>query len=351
MNAILRFIALSLIFILPAAAEDLPDPDGKPADMSKPVKVYILMGQSNMLEFGKVAGDNDGALENAVKNKGLYPYLVDDSGAWTVRQDVRNVAVMGSGGPGKNKVRKNDWLQVAGGKIGVEIGIGSYMGHFHDEPVLILKSAIGNRSLGWDLLPPGSPSYEFTDPKDGKTYVYAGFGETPLRWEKGTEPEPIGWTAGVQYAGDVARAKEVLDNLDTYYPGATEYEVAGFFWWQGDKDRYNAGHAQKYEENLVNLIKALRKEFDAPEAKFVCATLGQTNKDNAKDNEKAIIEAKFAVSDPSKYPDFKGDVATVYTHPLSKGGASNGHYSGNAETYMNVGEAMGKAMVELMKGQ
>ncbi len=63
---------------------------------------------------------------------------------------------------------------------------------------------------------------------------------------------------------------------DKYYPGATEYEVAGFFWWQGDKDRYNAGHAAKYEKNLVNLIAALRKDFNAPNAKFVCATLGQT---------------------------------------------------------------------------
>ena len=50
-----------------------------------------------------------------------------------------------------------------------------------------------------------------------------------------------------------------------------------------------------------------------------------------------------------KYPEFKGNVATVYTNPISMGGASNGHYGGNAETYMNVGEAMGKAMVELMK--
>lgn len=350
MNLTLKslFALLALFLTLPAAADDLPDPDGKEADVSKPVKVYILMGQSNMLEMGKVAGDTDGALEHAVKSKDLYPFLVDDAGAWTVRQDVRNVAVMGSGGPGKNQVRKNDWLQVAGGKIGVEIGIGHHMGHAHDEPVLILKSAIGNRSLGWDLLPPGSPSYEFTDPKDGKTYVYAGYGETPLRWEKGTEPEPIGWTAGVQYAGDIARAKEVLSDLDTYYPGAKGYEIAGFFWWQGDKDRYDAGHAQKYEENLVNLIKQLRKEFEAPNAKFVCATLGQTDKDNAEGNEKYIIEAQFAVSDPGKHPEFKGAVATVYTHPLSKGGASNGHYGGNAETYMNVGLGMGEAMVGLL---
>jgi hypothetical protein len=335
----------------PCLAAELPDPDGKPADMSQPVKVYILMGQSNMLEMGKVAGDAAGTLEHAIKSKGLYPYLVDDAGKWTVRQDVRNVAVMGSGGPGKTQVRKNDWLQVAGGKIGVEIGIGNHMGELHAEPVLILKSAIGNRSLGWDLLPPGSPSYEFTDPKDGKTYVYAGYGQSPLRWEKGTQPEPINWKAGLQYDGDIARAKEVLDNLGTYYPGATKYEVAGFFFWQGDKDRYNAGHSQKYERNLVNLIKQLRKEFNAPNAKFVCATLGQTDKDNATGTEKDIIEAQLAVSDPSKYPEFKGNVATVYTHPLSKGGASNGHYNGNAETYMNVGEGMGKAMVGLMRNQ
>lgn len=351
----LLMVAALLMIASPAICADvpdeLPDPDGKPADMSKPVKVYILMGQSNMLEMGKVAGSQDGALEHAVKTKNLYPYLVDDAGNWTVRQDVRNVAVMGSGGPGKNQVKKNDWLQVSGGKIGVEIGIGSYMGELHDGPVLILKSAIGNRSLGWDLLPPGSPSYEFTDPKDGKTYVYAGYGQSPLRWEKGTEPEPIGWTAGVQYDGDIARAKEVLNNLSTYYPGAKEYEVAGFFWWQGDKDRYNAGHSQKYEENLVNLIKQLRKEFNAPDAKFVCATLGQTDKDNATGTEKDIIEAKFAISDPAKYPEFKGDVATVYTHPLSQGGASNSHYGGNAETYMNVGQAMGRAMFELMQNE
>ena len=48
-----------------------------------------------------------------------------------------------------------------------------------------------------------------------------------------------------------------------------------------------------------------------------------------------------------KYSEFAGNVATVYSHPLSKGGSSNGHYNGNAETYMNIGEAMGRAMVNL----
>ena len=69
-----------------------------------------------------------------------------------------------------------------------------------------------------------------------------------------------------------------MADLGTYYPGAQKCEVDGFFYWQGDKDRYNAGHATRYEFNLVNLIKQLRKDFNAPNAKFVCATLGQTSK-------------------------------------------------------------------------
>ena len=102
--------------------DKLPDPDGKPADMTKPVQVFILMGQSNMLEFGKVKGGKDGCLDYAVQQEGLYPFLVDERGAWTTRQDVRNVAVGGSGGPGKIRVRYNSWMTV-GGRIGVEIGV------------------------------------------------------------------------------------------------------------------------------------------------------------------------------------------------------------------------------------
>ena len=67
-------------------------------------------------------------------------------------------------------------------------------------------------------------------------------------------------------------------------------------------------------------------------------------------NEGLILNAQLAVDGSSgRYPEFKGNVATVYSHPLSKGGASNSHYGGNAETYMNIGEAMGRAMVELLK--
>ena len=47
--------------------------------------------------------------------------------------------------------------------------------------------------------------------------------------------------------------------------------------------------------------------------------------------------------------EFKDNVITVYTHPHSQGGASNSHYNNNAQTYMDVGLAMGEAMMKLLK--
>jgi hypothetical protein len=337
-SAITRTFTLGLIMalVLPLAANP-----GK-------VKVFIIMGQSNTLEMGKVKGDKEGTLEHAVKNEKLYSFMVDGAGNWTTRKDVRNVHVMGSGGPGKTREMRNDWLTVSGGKIGIEIGIGHQLGDALDEPVLILKSSIGNRALGWDLLPPGSESFEFTD-KKGVTWVHPGYKGSPERWKKGEEPKKIGWYAGMQYDGDIARAKKVLAELDKYYSGAKEYEVAGFFWWQGDRDSRSAALSGRYEKNLAHLIKTLRKDFDCPNANFVCASLGQTKKGST-DGGGKILNAMQAVDGKSgKYPEFEGNVASVYTHPLSKGGSSGGHYGGNAKTYMNVGLAMGKAMVKLLK--
>ena len=359
MNGAYKKAALVLAALLSAnltvlAAElpkVLPDPDGKPADMSKPVQVYILLGQSNMVGAGRIAGEKEGTLENAVKAKKKYPYLVDDEGKWTVRKDVRYVRVIGSG-TGSMRRFNNEWMTIKGGRIGPEYGIGHYVGYAVDAPVMILKSCIGNRSLGWDLLPPGSERYEVEekDRKTGetKTFVYAGYKDSPSKWEKGTEPKKITWYAGMQYDGDVANAKTVLAELDKHYPGAKGYEVAGFFFWQGDKDRYNAAHADRYEQNLVRFIKQLRKDFNAPKAKFVVATLGQTKK-GATGNEGKILEAQLAVDGKTgKYPEFKGNVASVYANPFCHGGASNGHYGGNAETYMDTGEAMGRAMADLI---
>jgi hypothetical protein len=100
------------------------------------------------------------------------------------------------------------------------------------------------------------------------------------------------------------------------------------------------------------LIKLLELAgIDLKKAKFVLATLGEAEKGSSGNGGK-ILDAQLAVDGESgKHPEFKGNVATVYAHPLSLGGSGNSHYNGNAETYMNVGEAMGRAMVRLLKSE
>ena len=365
----LESLALTTLALSPfATASAAEQPGSKPADMTKPVQVFILLGQSNMVGLGKVKGP-DGSLEFAVKEKKKYPYLVDEAGAWAERKDVRYARVMSGRGGGMQRFN-NEWMTVKTcNTIGPEFGIAHPLGNAVEAPVLILKSCIGNRSLSWDLLPPGSERFEFTV-KDRagveKKMVYAGYKDKPDSWEmdpaKGlkTEPgpwvdkktgKPIDWYAGKQWDDDLSYAKTVLNELDKHYPGATKYEVAGFFFWQGEKDAGNPGHAARYEQNLVHFIKSVRKEFNAPKAPFVLATMGESVK-GGEGNGALVLNAHLAVDGATgKYPEFKGNVATIYTNPMAQGGSGNGHYGGKAEVYMDVGEAMGKAMVGLLAGK
>ena len=354
-------VLAAALCVAPLSAADvptpLPDPTDKPADQAKKVQVFILLGQSNMLGFGRIdPEDQQGTLSQLVKKQGKYPYLIDDDGNWTERKDVRNVHVMDGRGASLTEFTKfndikNEWLTVKKGHIGPELAFGHIMGHVLDEPVLILKACIGNRSLGWDLLPPGSERFEF----DGKTY--AGYKDKAPSWVEGEPKKEVNWYAGRQYDADVGHAKEVLKNLEKYYPGyqGQGYEIAGFVFWQGHKDQ-NPAHASRYEQNLVRFIKTLRTDFDAPNAKFVLATIGFEG-DKLSGPGLTIANAQLAVDgDTGKYPDFKGNVKAIDARPfwrdkeVSPSGAGY-HYNHNAETYMEVGDRLGRAMAELLAGK
>lgn len=331
----------------------LPASDGTPANQTKPVKVYVMLGQSNMLGFGRVEPkDTKGTLEYLVHTKGMYTHLVDDAGNWITRQDVRYVHVMDQRGVDYRDLEKfgvvrNEWL-VPNKSFGPELGFGQVMGYYHDEPVLLLKACIGNRSLGWDLLPPGSERFEH----EGK--IYAGYKDVANFWDKGAEPKPVPWYAGRQYDADIAHAKSVLKELSKYYPDYQNqgYEVSGFVWWQGHKDQ-NAALASRYELNLAHLIKSLRNDFQSPNAKFVIAT-GCGNP-GTEGFGKQIAEAQLAVDGESgRYNEFIGNVKSVDTRDLWRDSAESPvnqghHYNHNAQTYYETGERLGRAMAHLLE--
>ena len=357
---VLRLGLAALVFLaaaLPGSAATAPRPplarpDDKAPDQTRKVKVFILMGQSNMVGMGDINPDTKpGTLTTLTKTEKKYPFLVDDEGKWTVRKDVYYYDA---------RVKKSSPLSLTsnnGASIGPELGFGYVMGQVLDEPVLILKSCIGNRSLGWDLLPPGSERYEAEVTERGQKIrkVFAGYKDSPDSWVKGTEPKPIAWYAGKQYDDDMANAKAALADLAKIYPDykGQGYEIVGFVWWQGHKDQ-NAVHTARYEQNLVRLIRCLRKDYNAPNAKFVLATgCGNPGREGFG---LQIAEAQLAVGDAKKHPEFAGNVKAVDSRDLWREATVSPkdqgyHYNRNAETFMEVGLRLGWAMADLLQNR
>ena len=84
------------------------------------------------------------------------------------------------------------------------------------------------------------------------------------------------------------------------------------------------------------------------------ATIGFDGKD-LKGHGLTIAKAQLAVSgETGKYPEFKGNVKAIDARPfwrdksVSPTGAGY-HYNHNAETHLLAGDALGRAMAELLE--
>ena len=312
-----------------------------------PFKItYFTAGANGLGWMARM--DIPGTLTTLVKQEGHFPWLVDDAGKWTVRKDVWY--------QGEVTAAAKKWLTIGCGagsnNIGPELGFGHVLGHYHDEPVLIIKSSQGNRSLWWDFCPPGSERWEHGG------MVYAGYKDTTARWEKGSTPKSVNWYAGKQYDDCFQAVHKVLDNFGDKFPQWKDqgFEIAGFVWWQGHKDGGDEVTAKRYEQNLVHLIKTLRKEFKAPDAPFVVGTVGFGGWE-MEGPHKIIADGQLAVSgDKGKYPEFKDNVLSVETRGFwveaDKSPKNQGfHYNQNAGVYYRVGDAFGRGMVKLLEGK
>lgn len=285
-----------------------------------PFKITYINGGSTALWLSKEDLVGKGDLEIVTKRDKKFQNLVDDEGNWTVRNDVYYY-------DGRINFKGSPLSPTSNGRaIGPELGFGHVMGTFHDEQVLLIKTAMGNRSLGFDFRPPSSGR---TDPDS--------------KWES------------LEYKLMVEGVRKTLARIDKIVPGykGQGYEIAGFAWWQGHKD--GGSPKAEYEKHLVNLIKDVRKEFKAPRLPAVVATVGFGGHGM---NEKylPILAAQMAVGDPKQHPEFAGTVASVdirdFWREVDDSPVSQDyHYNRNAETYLLVGDALGRAMVRLLGGK
>ncbi|MEE2888268.1 MAG: sialate O-acetylesterase [Planctomycetota bacterium] len=281
------------------------------------LKVYILAGQSNMEGHAKIE---------------TFDYIGDDPATAPMLKEMR-------GSNGQPRVCGDVWISYltggrsgngeglgkltagygsrrkpaeSGGKIGPEFTFGLYMDKVTEEPILIIKTAWGGKSLHTDFRPPSAGPYQPT--KDDIKRKKFETAEQKAALEKAT---------GHYYRLMVAHVQHVLGDIKRVYPGYDAkkgYEIAGFVWFQGWNDLVNRSvypekkqkRFAKYTGWMADFIRDVRKDLSAPDMKFVIGVIG-VNGTNPNEKMSALREAMVATS---LQAEFKGNVAAVRTAPF-----------------------------------
>ena len=344
---------LLVVFSLPCTPAEPPEWEASKSD--KPVKVFILAGQSNMegrgfpeplawqvtqdefrsrythfIKDGDFEAFNAKVKETTDENNRRSPptYL------WSKRKDVWI-----------NYLGKHGDLTVGYGApregFGPEFNFGHVIGNYYDEQVLIIKTSWGGRALARGFLPPSSMASneeyqrqtdafnaeveEWNKAEPARIEAYnkrvteqnrTQEKKRPLRTFKPKDTvtlEEYKLQFGKDYRNMVNEVHTCLEEIKDRFPGyrGQGYEIAGFVWFQGWNDQYN-DRWLSYEANLANLMRDVRAEFKAPDMSIVVGQMGQDGmKVDKKDSPRDFIkkaQASVPVSD-----EFKANAVCVHT--------------------------------------
>ncbi|MHC4202016.1 MAG: sialate O-acetylesterase [Planctomycetota bacterium] len=290
-----RFTALVVVMAMSAIAAE-----------ARPMKVFILAGQSNMQGTARVRTierlnitEDSKQMYQDMKVKGGLPSAVKDAyGVYFTAGDMKK----GSARP--LSVQKGPLKPGFGGEMtgntsfGPEYTFAIHMQKHLKEPILIIKTAWGGRDLLQQFRPPSAGKYEKDKDRHGNP-------------------------TGHYYSLIIRHVKEVLADPGKYHPGYDKnagYEIAGFVWFQGFNDlvgRYPAKDGKgpkdfsEYSRLMACFIRDIRKDLKAPKMPFVIGAIGIGGPiENPKDNQYSLREAQVA---PASLPEFKGNVAAVRT--------------------------------------
>jgi alpha-galactosidase len=337
---------LSTLFLIVCLLPGIPVQAVEP---QKPVKVFILAGQSNMEGKAKLSLLDYQAKQPATSD--LFKHLRKDD-KWIVRDDVwikflerKGKLTVGYGSPGC---------------IGPELEFGTVVGDHYPEQVLLIKTAWGGRSLYRDFRSPGAglPPQEVLDKL---------LAEQKKR-KPDTTLDDVKKPFGASYRAMLEEVHGTLANLKTHFPdyAGQGYELAGFIWFQGWNDMISKDYTAEYTTNLAHFIRDARRDFKSPKLPLV---IGQMGVDGLKANE-GLTTFKAAQAAVTELAEFKGNVALVKTDVFwdtdaeavfKKGWRENleewnkvgsdypYHYLGSAKTMCRIGRAFAEAVLELRK--
>lgn len=339
----MRHLRRTIVVILVLCAPRLVAAAAAP----KPVKVYLLAGQSNMEGKAKMSLVEYQAQQPATRD--TFKHLRKDD-AWVERDDVwikflnrKGKLTVGYGSPKC---------------IGPELEFGTVVGDHYDEQVLLIKTAWGGRSLFRDFRSPsaGLPPAEVLDK------MLADL----KRRNPAATLDDVRKPFGASYRVMLEEINTTLADLKGHFPDypGQGCEVAGFIWFQGWNDMINADYTAAYTANLAHFIRDVRKDLKSPKLPFVIGEMG-VGGDDPDANLKKFKAAQAAVA---QMPEFAGNVALVKTDSFwdkeaaavyKKGWRENldawnkvgsdypYHYLGSAKTMLAVGKAFAEAVLKL----
>ncbi len=318
-NLIIKNLIFATMLLIPTLGF-CADPD------TKPLRVFILAGQSNMEGHARIE---------------TFDYIGDDPATAPLLKRMR-------GANGKPKICDHVWISYFtgsgesngegfgkltagygsrpkpnedGGKIGPEFTFGLALDEKLKEPVLIIKTAWGGKSLHTDFRPPSAGPYVLNDWQKANYPKQEGHG-IPKDFEK-WKADKIKET-GVYYRLMIEHVKRVMADPKRVCPAydpAAGYEISGFVWLQGWNDMVDGhvypkhgkpGRFDTYSECLSHFICDVRRDLSSPKMPFVIGVMGVGGAKASGDE----VEFRKAMTAPSLLPDFKGNVTAVPTAPF-----------------------------------
>ena len=286
----------------------------------RPLKVFILAGQSNMQGHANVSTFD--SMHDDPRTAPLLKQMRDKDGKPRVCDNVW-ISSVGCLGDAYTDLREQTGrltvgygaFGVEGNRIGPEFTFGLTMEERLGEPILLIKTSWGGRSLHTDFRPPSGGAYAWSE------------SELAQHKKRGDDLEKVKAekvkATGVYYREMIAHINKVLKDIKRVVPGYDPkrgYELAGFVWFQGFNDyvsgstypdQMKLGGYDLYGELLGHLIRDVRKDLSAPTMPFVIGVMGiGGEKEGKKAPQMHFRQAQVA---PLALPEFKGNVIAVQT--------------------------------------
>ena len=236
-------------------------------------------------------------------------------------------------------------------KIGPELGFGLSLATKLDAPILLVKTSWGGKSLNYNFRPPSAGPYELSEKE-----------------KAGDKVEEIKKNVGLNYRMMNEAVHAVLKDLEKHHPeydASAGHEMAGFVWFQGFNDQFSPAFRDNYKDNMIAFIKDVRKEYKTPKMPFVIGVLGTGITAEAVGKNAVSVAQRAA----ARAPEFKGNVVSVESYQVysldslavyKKGWAQHFaewcvvgsdrpyHYLGSGKFFVRFGDSLGQAMLKLM---